>query len=177
MKVTSLKDLERYLYLSVIVPLKSLGVETETQSPLKNSNGNSWYLWLQLTPVVMRGRRNYQRRQAEHNRDWQVWMNNGTSEYLVADYSIRTHWVKIYEKPFQDTGSMLIYGKLHKLFSENKPFSKVITMLEPRASTTPRRFSNPLAEPSDMTVGVPEESPVHLYRLNSYENFEGADDL
>lgn len=146
MKVTSLKEVENFLYSSVIVPLKNLDVDLGIPNPIRSDQGQEWYFETSRTPVLRRARRNYQRRRQESNRDWQVLMDarDGHGFRLIAEYSIANHWVRMYEQPFRDTNSMMIFGKLYNLFVDNQPFSKVIVSKEPKNTVRQRRFDNPL---------------------------------
>lgn len=134
MKVTSLKDVETYLYTSVVLPLKNIQApELNFPSPITGKDGNSWSLQLQREPLERRYRRNYQRDRAQNNRRWQVILSTPSKMYLVAEYSHKTHWVRLYEEPFRKLNSMPLLGQLYKVFHENTPFTKVIMMDMPMA--------------------------------------------
>lgn len=132
MKVTNLKDVETYIYSSVILPLKSLNVPSlEYPSPIKGENGNVWQLSTRLAPVNREFRRNYQRTQALRRADWQVILYNGSRPYIIATYNPKNHWVKLYERPFRKLMAKLLMAKIQEAFNKNTPFTKVIVEQTP----------------------------------------------
>lgn len=133
MKVTSFKDVETYLYSSVIAPLKKLNTNLSgVESPLRSTNGEKvWTLQVVPEPPIRSYRRQYQRMQARRKANLQVVLYTGTREYVVAMYNPKHHWVKVYERPFRVLKATPLMGKLYEAFQNNTPFSKVISELDP----------------------------------------------
>lgn len=133
MKVTSFKDVETYLYSSVIIPLKRLNVRPlDFPSPITSSNGKKvWQLRVESELPRRNYRRNYQNTQARRRANQQVILWTGQHEYVVAMYNPHNHWVKVYERPFKILKATPLMGKMYEVFSKNTPFTKVITELDP----------------------------------------------
>lgn len=150
MKVTRLKDVETYLYTSIVLPLKGLNtVEIDYPSPISGKDGEPWVFHLRRAPLqAQRLPRQYQRERAQRNRDWEIYLNIGQRRIHVGDYDIRSHVVRLYESPFKEMKAMILFGKLHQVFMENTPFSKVITETFPPRPRG-RRFVNPFGAPEN----------------------------
>lgn len=133
MRVTSFKDVETYLYSSVVVPLKKLSTNlSEVKSPITSNDGKrEWTIQVLPEPPARRYRRQYQRMQASRNANLQVILFTGKREYVVATYNPRHHWVKVYERPFRVLHATPLMGKLYEAFQNNTPFGKVISELDP----------------------------------------------
>lgn len=82
-------------------------------------------------PVRRHYRRNYQNTLARRSANQQVVLWTGKTEYVVATYNPRTHWVKVYERPFKILKATPLMGKLYEVFNKNTPFTKVISALDP----------------------------------------------
>ena len=129
MKVTSLRDVEAYIYSSVVLPLKKLNVEyLEIQSPIRDETGQVWQLSLNQTPITGNFRRRYQRTQAERKRNWNICLTTGRETFVVGEYNIKNHWVKLYEAPFRKVNAIMLLGKLHDVLNRNTPFTKIIVL-------------------------------------------------
>lgn len=146
MKVTSFKDVETYIYSSVIMPLKALNVPSlDIPSPIRGNRDREWSFQVRQAPLTREFRRNYQRTQAQRRSNMQVVLFTGSAEYVVASYNRKQHWVKIYERPFRVLKAMPLLGKLYEGFYQNTPFSKIITEMDaPRERAF--RHRNPLDE-------------------------------
>lgn len=172
MKVTSLRDMENYIYSSVILPLKNLNVpDLDLPSPIKGENGNFWSLQVQREPLLREYRRNYQRTQAIRNSNFQVVLYNGTSEYVLATYHPKQHWVKLYQKPFRKLNAMMLLSKIHQALYQNEPFTKIMMETEaPRRRQARRRSRDSVSRRmSDYYDGPmladddgPEETPYDI---------------
>lgn len=134
MKVTSFKDVETYLYTSVILPLKRLDVpELEFGSPIQGDDGQAWTLYIGSEDPVRRYRRNYQNEEARQTSSYKIMLHAGKSDggshirYQVASYDVKRHTVEMYEQPFKTLNAMPLFGRLHSLFSSNAPFTKIVT--------------------------------------------------
>lgn len=125
MKLTTLKDLETYLYSAVVLPLRGIrGISLEYDSPIKGSNGELWSLTLDREAV--RGhRRQGPRRRAERSSAYLVRLNTNTDSYVVAKYNIRNHNIVLYEQPFKVLKAMILFGKMHDVFVRYEPFNKI----------------------------------------------------
>lgn len=157
MKVTSLRDVETYIYSSVIVPLKEMNVPPlDFATPIRGEADREWLLSVRQQPLNRDYRRNYQRTQAQRSRDWQVILFTGQREYVVATYNRKQHWVKIYERPFKILKAMPLMGKLYEGFYQNTPFTKVMTEVEAPRERQFRHRQNPLRQP--MEADYPDDS-------------------
>lgn len=127
MKVTSLKDVETYLYSSVLVPLKQLrGVDFAYQSPLAGDAGDIWTVGTDQEQV-RRVRHNYERDWIQERAPWviRLFTDNGEKQYIVGQYDPKTHAVILYETPFKLLRAMPLLGKFHQMFSTHPPFTDV----------------------------------------------------
>lgn len=140
MKVTSFKDVETYIYSSVILPLKQLNVpDLPFPTPMRGDDGQEWSLMVRPQPLFGNFRRNYQRTQAQRRADMQVILFTGSKEYVVAQYNRKNKWVKVYQRAFMRLAAMPIYGKLFEAFQKNTPFAKVIPEVDPPEEHRRRR--------------------------------------
>lgn len=139
MRVTSFKDVEIYIYSSVVLPLKRLNVsELPFASPIQSNEGRTWKLSIRRETLDRLFRRNYQRTQANRGRDWIVYLDTGEKSLPVARYKLKSHKVIVYEEPFRALDAMPLMGTMCSVFNKNTPFTKIIledAMLPPR----PRR--------------------------------------
>ena len=125
-QVTSLKDVETYLYTSVVLPLKGLRVDSlHFPSPISDKRGYNWSFELQRMPVLHQFAHQYEREQAERERNWGIFLNTGRRSYEVGEYHPKKHWVKLYKDPFDEVGAKLIFSKLVEVLSTNTPFTDV----------------------------------------------------
>lgn len=163
MKVTSLKDVETYLYSSVIIPLKQLNVrQLDFPSPISSNDGRKlWTFRIAPEPPRRRYRRNYQNTLAQRRANLQILLSTGNREYVVATYNSKTHWIKVYERPFKTLGATPILGKLYEILNKNTPFTKIISELDP---PTEGVYRNRHGETT-----IAEESP-------DYDDNEGYDE-
>ncbi len=117
MKVTSFKDVETYLYTSIILPLKNLQApELEFGSPIRGDYGEPWILMLERTPAGRRYRRNIE-----------IQLNTGDNKnHILATYNIRNHNLYLYEQPFRVLNALPLLGKMHDMFNRTTPFNKII---------------------------------------------------
>jgi len=128
-KIKSFRELETYIYTSIILPLKDLNLPAlNYSSPLLTDEGDRWEFFLQKTPVRGEFRRNYQRSLAQQNRNWQIVLKAGEGSYpvIVGEYNLRSHWVKLWQEPFKRSGAMPVFGKLYEALDTNTPFTKVL---------------------------------------------------
>lgn len=128
MKVTSFKDVETYLYTSVIMPLKGLNApEFEFGSPIQGDNGVYWTLLLERSPLERRYRRNYQNERAERNRNWEIQLHTGENKnHVLATYDINNHNIYLYKQPFRILDAIPLMGKMHDMFSRTQPFNNIM---------------------------------------------------
>lgn len=126
MKVTSLKDVETYLYTSVVLPLKNRdGLSLTCPSPIFGKNGNPWNMEV-IQPQVPRGRHNYERDFNQVIEPFLVYLHGATDKpQILAQYNPKTKAVEIYEHPFKLLNAMPLLGKLHQMFNSHAPFGRV----------------------------------------------------
>lgn len=130
MKPASFKEIETYLYTSIVLPLKGLAVqELRYPSPLIGEDNQAWELETILTPVRLRYRRNYQRTQAERRRNYWIVLKIGDRpnrrRIVLGEYHIKYHTVKLYQQAFSEVGAIPLMGKMLDIFQTNSPFTKV----------------------------------------------------
>lgn len=127
MKVTSLKDMESYIYSGVILPLKGLEIEPlSLSSPITDNNG-AVYFEVFTEDRGEPTQHNYQREEARRNAKWLIAVADRVKSMVVADYETHRHEVHIYEPAFsQFNGGAFIKGKLIEAFGKYEPFGKVI---------------------------------------------------
>lgn len=126
MKVTSLKDMESYIYSSVILPLKDLDVQLHNSSPITANNGNILEFSVGRERLDGDFDHNYQRDAARDQLRWLVTLRDGYSSFIVADYETKRHVVRIYKEAFDqfEKGGML-YNKLIEAFGKYTPFGDI----------------------------------------------------
>lgn len=135
MKVTSLKDMESYIYSSVILPLKELEVESlSMETPMRDAQGRGLQLSLTREEVVGDFHHNYQREAARTHARWVVRLRGGNVNKLVADYSPKRHTVRLYGWN-QDSEYRMLMNKLAEAFLSNTPFDKVFFETGSRSMT------------------------------------------
>lgn len=174
MKVTSFRDVEIYIYSSVIMYLKGLNApDLAFPSPIKGENGLDWQFGVSPEPIHREFRRNYQREQAQERANLQVTLFTGNQDYVVATYNPKQKWVKIYERPFRVLKAVPLMGKLYEAFYTNAPFGKIITQLE---APRPQQFRHRRNRRGG-SIGVPMEAPyIDEPDSDDYEGY-GGDDL
>ena len=142
MKVTSLSELDDYLYSSVIAPLKGLNTNLSIQSPIAHE-GRAW--WLELTRTAVGNfRRNFQRDRAMEQRDYLILLITPNARYIVGKFFIKGRSVELYKKPFKDLNASIVLGRLHHMFDTHKPFTKITIKKESQEIVN--RFSPGLVE-------------------------------
>lgn len=163
MKVTSFRDVETYIYSSVIIPLKQLNIpDLQFPSPIRGENGEDWQFSVRSQPINRDYRRNYQRTQAMRRANQQVMLFAEGREYVVAMYHPRQKWVKIYKRPFHSLKAVPLMGKLYEAFYTNSPFGKIMHELEAprerrfRARGYRGRLQEPMEAYDDDMVGYSE---------------------
>lgn len=131
MKVTSLRDMESYLFLNVILPLKKLNVEAgSTSSPITTDNGEQIQFAIQKESIMNGYDHNYQRDEARRLAKDLIVLSDSHTASIVADYESKRHTVRIYRPAFDNfTGGKFLCNKLVEAFESNTPFTKV-TVLE-----------------------------------------------
>lgn len=126
MKITSLRDVENYIFYGVVVPLKKLEMDTiSIDSPLIDSSGRQWTFKVVQERLSGRYTRNYQRDRARLKLKDLVLISNGYEEYVIADYDPRRHNVNIYHEILRDTFGNMVLNKIWQLFESNTPFTKI----------------------------------------------------
>lgn len=160
MKVTSSKELETYIYSSVVLPLKGLNLpELHSPTPLTDDAGIAWYFMLKRTPIRPSYRRNYQREIANAKRNyWITFGSRGMPSQVIGEYNIKNHWVKLWEKPFRDINAMPIFSKLWNTLDNNTPFTKIIVITGNSMPVIPNRRPMPWDEEPVSDWGEPDES-------------------
>lgn len=126
MKVTSIKELEKYIYSSVIVPIKGLRSYPYYASPITGDRGEAWELTVDSDMEQSNYRRNYQRTQASRNANKKIVLMVNGVVYVVATYHIKRKWVKLYKRPFKRLNANLLMNKLYSAFYDNAPFVKIM---------------------------------------------------
>lgn len=127
MKVTSFRDVETYIYSSLISRLKGLNIpEINFPSPIRGESGQTWELGIQSEPLQREFRRNYQRTQAQRKANTLIVLYAEGKEYIVGCYYPRQKWVKLYKKPFKQLNATPLMGRLFEAFYTETPFGKVI---------------------------------------------------
>lgn len=154
MKVRSLKDVETYIYTTLILPLKNLNLpELQYDSPIRDGVDSLWQFRLERTPTMGSDfRRNFQRDRAENNREWWFVLYRGGEKTVVGEYNRRSHWVKLWDEPFKESGAMLVFGKLLEAVETNTPFTKVIV-----EHTHPPRYSRGETQDIGEELGMAQE--------------------
>lgn len=127
MKPASFKEIETYIYTSIVLPLKGLAVqELRYPSPLMGEDGLVWELRTILTPVRIHYRRNYQRTQAERRRNyWIILKIADGRRFVLGEYHIKYHTVKLYQQAFSELNAIPLMGKMLDVFQTNSPFTKI----------------------------------------------------
>lgn len=132
MKVTSLRDVEKYIYSSVILPLQNLGVSLRMDTPI-SLNGSPVTFEVALERTSGRAAHNYMRDIARENLKSLVYMmdGNGRSE-IVAEIDVK-HNVRIFKpaiaRVLPTQGRGIILSALVNSFDGNIPF-KEVTVVE-----------------------------------------------
>lgn len=134
MKVTSLKDVENYIYSVVILPLKDLGVEELShQSPIMGKDGNAWQLGLARESIQGEFQHNYERDSAREGARWLVNLRAEGKRIVLADYQPRRHTVTMYQREVGTIkGANILFNKLEEAFRRYTPFDKVKVLPERR---------------------------------------------
>lgn len=149
MKLNSLKSLESYIYLSVILPLKGLTLgRIDSQSPALGHHGGYFSLEIGLESIDRsRYAHNYQREQASNRAKYLIYLSDGHHRAIVADYSEKTKEVSIFKDAFSGwVDAHIIDVKLEEAFRTHTPFSKVSIVKGSRSSS---------ANPRDILEDVP----------------------
>lgn len=128
MKVTSLKDVDSYIYSSVVLPLKELDVDgLAISSPMTTRRGQP--IKLQVTREETGHRRydhNYQRDEARNSALHLIWYKFGYNQGVLADYDSRKHNVRVYAPAFRDVDDgKFLMNKLLQAFGNYTPFTNV----------------------------------------------------
>lgn len=138
MRVTSLKELDNYIYSSVVIPLKGLVIDPLTyNSPIEDNGGRRVSFEIVREEVMGDFHHNFQRNDAREKAKWLVLMRCNHRGYVVADYEPRRHAVRVYAPSFAMAGlSPIIKNKLTEAFRNNAPFGKVSVVLDEMRDTT-----------------------------------------
>lgn len=125
---TTLKDMESYIYSTVILPLKELDVGgLGIASPIVDTRGNTVDLFTGREEVGHRSYdHNFQRDEARNSALELVWHRYRNHDGVLADYDRRRHNVVIYTPEFNNIkGGKLLMNKLLQAFNYHAPFNKV----------------------------------------------------
>lgn len=125
MKVSSLKQLENYLYSYMIAPLKELVVDFRVDSPLKSPKGHPWHIVIKRTPVGG-WRRNYQRDRMLVERDYQIMIETHTGTFLLGTYFLKGRRVELYKEPFMLLRASILMASIQNMLDTHTPFTKVV---------------------------------------------------
>lgn len=159
MKVTSLKDLEAYIYSGVILPLKELVIDMPGQSsPMSDPGGGSYMLSVSRNVPNREFQHNYQRREAEANATWLVILNGPEGGEILAEYQKQGHTVRIYRGAF-NLNSKILQNKLEEAFRNHTPFTGVTLVSGRHIEAVPRRvltFSDRIEYPESDRIEDPE---------------------
>lgn len=138
MKV-NLKDLDAYIYATVIFPLKQLNVNAlRVVSPLKTPDGTEIRFWVDREPLTGSYRRNYQRARARHHLKWNIYVGSGRGdERVAAQYNDKNHSVRIFADAFRHSPNLRIaLGRIEDAFTASYPFTNVKILEENLAQKT-----------------------------------------
>lgn len=127
MKITSFRDLESYIYSSVILPFKDLRVDNiHYESPLQDGS-SPWIFAIRSEEVSGEFHHNFQRDRAREQAKSLVMLKVGGANLVVADYDHSLRKVTIYRGAFDglDKGNYLL-KRLEEAFRSNTPFEKVV---------------------------------------------------
>jgi len=127
MKVTSLKDVESYIYFSVIVHLKDLQLPEpiRVETPVFSDHGPVEFR-LTREKLVGNFQHNFQRHRAKTDAKHLVIIRTGLTNQIAADYDPITKDVNIYPEAFNiGRGTKILLNKLVEAFNQNTPFRKV----------------------------------------------------
>lgn len=127
MKVTSLKDMESYIYSTVILPLKELDVEGfSVRSPMTHPNGKRIDLFVNREETGhLRHEHNFQREEWRNAALHLIWFKMGYDMRVLADYDHRKHKVRVYKPAFSRLQTNLLMNKLIEAFNMYTPFNGV----------------------------------------------------
>lgn len=136
MKKISTKDVEVYLYSSVILPLKALDVERFSYpSPFVDKAGFEATISIG-TPIIDRSEYTYryERELAHNGRPKVVICHYRGKAYVLAEYSPKRKVIEVFEHTFEKKlpYGRLMFRKLVEAFEQAHPFSRVkITRRQP----------------------------------------------
>jgi hypothetical protein len=128
MKVTSLKDMDNYIYSTVVLPLKELDVDgLSSVSPITDDNGRQAQFHVGNEDIHnVRYAHNFQREEAQRSTLRLVFLKYNRTTIIVADYNPKKHNVNIYTPQLETIeGGKLILNKLIHAFENHTPFTRV----------------------------------------------------
>lgn len=129
MKVTSFKELENYLYSSVVAPLKDLRIDLDIDSPIR-SNDRKVRLYIEREGIGHHSM-NYQRSRARARAKMLVRIDNGLHVATAGNYDKQNHAVELFKDVFKAYNCSLVLGRLHSMLDSTTPFTKVTVKLDP----------------------------------------------
>lgn len=135
-------DIQNYLFLYVVLPLKDLeGLAVPNiSSPLKDHRGTIWEVQVgeePLPPVHPEEHLyRYEREQRQEERNRFLYLDDGRMSIPIAYFHNKYKWIKLYETPFKELGLTPIVGHMYDMCNRNTPFSKVILISDPEEFRT-----------------------------------------
>ena len=135
LKLKSHKDLDRYIYSEVIVPMKKMHLPTLNISSPVQYRDYPVQLTVHASEVSYANlRHNYERRIARDKAKTLVSMTVGGYSYTVAEYdSAKSHSVRIFQGDLNRRGHAelgVVISRLEKMFKMHTPFTKVTVLKE-----------------------------------------------
>lgn len=124
-KATSLKQVDTYLYLSLILKLKELRVDSYSPETPFSREGKKVQVLIELEPSTRTPRHNYERERASRNRNVIIYALWNGQRVPLAYFHIKQKWVKIFQAGFNEMKMQIYLGKFYELFYGNEPFGKV----------------------------------------------------
>lgn len=146
MKPIPLKDVDAYIYTSIIMPLKNLNMqEIEFGSPMETKDGYPMTFYLDDSPMTREYRRQYQRTQAQRRADKLIKLHIDGGEspgmHILCSYNNKTHRITLYQDTFRRLGLNMLFNRMQLAFSANTPFTKIILGDKPPTFELRRRRS------------------------------------
>jgi hypothetical protein len=128
-KLTSIKELDNYIYSSIILPLKGLDVPPVVSSSPMEMMANI-FLHFEIRREEIRGdfQHNFQREAARELAGFLVVALVGYNGYIAAHYDQHRHRVTVWPEALTKLGApKLVVNRFTTAFEEHTPFDKVET--------------------------------------------------
>lgn len=128
LKVTSFKDLENWLYMKIVVPVRG-DYSYEVDSPLSTDSEGSCFIDISRRSILRTDRRprDFEREEASKMAPYQVSLYTDVTDYPLAEYDPRDHSVTLQGAKLRERckNSNLLLERLEYMFKSNPPFNKI----------------------------------------------------